>query len=97
MKSQLRKHFLEIRSNIADQKEQCKKINEILLNSQQYKSAESILLYINTPNEVFTQKILKHALKTKKVYIPFTKKIAVGKIESAEDLIPKKSGKKYLF
>lgn len=72
-KKTLRKQMLDIRKSMdKSYKNECdEKIFLKLINSTQYKNADTILCYVSTDIEVDTRKFINHALKDgKKIAVP---------------------------
>lgn len=70
-KAQLRRIFLEQRKNLSNREQKNRKILEAVLSFPLYRSAETVLLYLSTPQEVDTHQLLEAALgEGKKVFAP---------------------------
>lgn len=65
-KSDLRKHFIEIRSSVDNASERSDDIFSLLTGSELYKSADTVLAYWSVGSEVSTQRIIDMALSDKK-------------------------------
>ena len=76
-KKQIRNDILKIRDNLTKDfvLENSRKITEKVLNTNEYKEANCIYIYMNTRNEVSTKDIIINALKK-------GKKVAIPKIEN---------------
>ncbi len=73
-KTQLRKKYKAIRSNISydTRKEYSKAIADKLINSNEFKSADTVFIYVNIGDEVETLQIINKALQLgKKVAVPY--------------------------
>lgn len=92
-KKELRKELLKKRNNIKSylKQEQDNIIYENFINSELYKNAQDIFIYVSFGSEVDTHKIINRALKDKKnVYVPKTdmnkKEMIAVKIHSLSEL-----------
>lgn len=70
----LRNKYKEIRKNIEDKEEQDNIISNKVINLQEYKQSDLILIYVSLKDEVDTIKLIKYSLKNKK-------RVAVPKCE----------------
>ena len=92
-KKLIRKHILEKRKNISkeDKEEKDKIILKRILNSQEYKEAKKLFIYVSLKDEVDTIELIKAALRdNKEVFVPYVVSKAEGmiavNIKSLEDL-----------
>ena len=72
-KKEIRKHFLNVRANIPDCEKEYKseKIAEKLLKLPEYKSAETVFIYVSLKNEAGTLKLIeKMRADNKKIAVP---------------------------
>ena len=71
-KKELRSHFKQIRLSMTpEQKQQLdKQITELFLNSEEYRSCETLLCFVSTDIEVSTRDILERAFSEKTVLCP---------------------------
>lgn len=68
----IRRNMKKLRSNISDasRKDMDASIFKQIINSEEYKSAENILVYCNMPDEADTTELISNALMSKNVYCP---------------------------
>ncbi|HOO22513.1 MAG TPA: 5-formyltetrahydrofolate cyclo-ligase [Clostridia bacterium] len=59
-------------SGLSDKDVLSRRIAERVLSLEEYRRAESVMVYMSLPNEVDTRLILEDALKSKKVFVPVT-------------------------
>ena len=90
MKHAIRKKALCARDESHDPVDKSGAIAERLFRQKEYKRAEKVLLYFSIGSEVNTCRIIKGALKTKKVFLPFVDGDTMGyaRISSLEELEP---------
>ena len=69
-KNELRKIYKNIRNNIKDRNTQNKIIFNKLINLEEIKNIDTILIYVSFNNEVDTLNIIKYFLKKKKIAVP---------------------------
>lgn len=90
-KKELRKLYKTIRKRISSDEKSCfdSRIFSFLINSDLYKNAENLLIYVSVNDEVDTLDIISRALSDgKKVAVPYCcgKKMKFSVIESFDDL-----------
>lgn len=91
MKSEFRRFFLNLRREMDEDtiKEKSEKIIDRLLNSDLYKNADSIFVYISKNKEVATSDFIKKAMADgKKIYVPKikNKEIFAVKLNSLSEI-----------
>ena len=93
-KKGLRREILKIRNNISMniREKQDKLIYDKFINSELYKNANNLFIYVSFGSEVNTHKIIEKAIKdNKNVYVPKTyvdkREMAAVKIHSLDELI----------
>ena len=69
-KNELRKIYKNIRNNIKDRNTQNEIIFNKLINLEENKNIDTILIYVSFNNEVDTLNIIKYFLKKKKIAVP---------------------------
>ena len=91
-KSLLRKRFLEIRNSLspAEKSSFSTKIKQNLFNSEEFKSANSILFYASFRSEVETLPIIKETLAKKRCFLPkvSANELKIFEIQGLSDIIP---------
>ena len=94
MKRTIRKRALCARDESHDPVDKSGAIAERLLHQKEYQSAKSVLLYFSIGSEVDTCRIIRDALKTKKVFLPFVENGEMGyaQIKSLEEMEPGQYG-----
>ncbi|MCK4327413.1 MAG: 5-formyltetrahydrofolate cyclo-ligase [Candidatus Diapherotrites archaeon] len=94
MKHEIRKKALCARDENHDPVDKSGAIAKRLFQQPEYQSAKSVLLYFSIGSEVDTCKIIRDALKTKKVFLPFVEggEMGYAQIQSMEGLEPGKYG-----
>ena len=77
MKKEIRRYFLNFKRRLDKniKEEYDKKIYENIINSDLYKNASSIFVYLSMDNEIDTRALIKKSFKDgKKVYVPKIRK-----------------------
>lgn len=70
-KSELRRHFLELRTKAPHGSREIKAIHDSLFGSEYFKNAETIFTYLSTDNEIDTKEIVLRAFReNKRVALP---------------------------
>ena len=95
MKNQLKETSLEKRNSLSKEEimEKSEKIEDALLNLDQYSKSKTIMFFVSFNSEVYTHDMIRKALKTKTAIIPkvLHKEIEPSLIIDFDNLIP--SGK----
>ncbi|MFC2174363.1 5-formyltetrahydrofolate cyclo-ligase [archaeon] len=94
MKHEIRKEALCRREGGHDPTGKSSEIAERLFEQPEYKQAKKILLYFSIGSEVDTCRILKDALETKEVYLPYVDgdRMGFSRVKSLRDLEPGEYG-----
>lgn len=87
-KALLRQRFRLLRDQFPDKTLASKKIFQSVAELPKFINAKSIIFYASKDQEVSTNELIDLALSLgKKVYLPFVKKLTVGKIGCRQELI----------
>jgi len=92
MKEKLRKEIKEKRRKLSkeENRKKSKEIKERLLELKEYRDAKTVLFYVSYDGEVFTQDMIKEAMKEKRVVLPISNKedcsLSLSELKNLGDL-----------